>query len=837
MRLANVAGLYVVRLRGRLGQELLAFVGIAVGVGLLFAALVANSSLTGSFERLTAGIVGDAQYQLTARGATMSEGLLARAQQLPGVERAAGVLEVRGEIRGPRDDASVLLLGVTPELGQLGGPFSKGFSYGFLADVRAVALPTPLSDSLGLILAQPVPITLGGRDVEARLGAKLQRGDIGGAIDSPVVLAPLRYAQELTDKPAQVSRVFVLAKPGEEEAVGAALKRLAGRVADVRPADFDAALFRRAAQPTSQSTAMFSVLGAVVGFLFAFSAMLLTVPQRRRLIVDLENEGYRPRTIFKVLAFDALVLGVVASAVGIYLGSVLAHELFEETPSFLRYAFAVGEGRVVELRDVAIAGAGGLAASCFAVIAPTIGSVLGWQSTERPTARPRRVHLNWAVLAGFAFLAAGVAIVITAPASTALGIGGLIALTIAMLLLLPAVLNAAVSAVEVATDNIVSVVPFIATFDLRDKTARARSLAVAATGAVAVFGAVALQGAHADLLRGLDRTTADVVSMGDLWALPPGDANLLVTTPFPEPRLEAGEGLDDLRLYRGGFLDVGDRRAAVFGPPPTGKMPLSRTQLLDGELDTTVERLRAGNWVVLSSAIAEDLNVRVGDEVELPTPVPVRLRVAAVSTNLGWPPGVVILNADDYARAWGSSATSAVLATVSPGVSTAEARRGLRAALGETTGLTIVSAAERARQQRDGSRAALSRLSQIATLVLVAAVIAMASAMGGLIWQRRTFLAGVKVEGYSTATMWRALLLEAGILIGVGCILGAAFGLLGQSLLSRALTSVTGFPVVYSMAAVSAIVTCLAVVLAAVAIVGVFGQRAASVAPESGIRA
>ena len=111
----------------------------------------------------------------------------------------------------------------------------------------------------------------------------------------------------------------------------------------------------------------------------------------------------------------------------------------------------------------------------------------------------------------------------------------------------------------------------------------------------------------------------------------------------------------------------------------------------------------------------------------------------------------------------------------------------------------------------------------------------MASAMAGLIWQRRSFLAGVKVEGYGTAALWKALLLEAGILIGVGCAIGAVFGLLGQGLLSRALTSVTGFPVVYSLAAVGAILTCLAVTFAAVTIVALFGQRAASVAPESAL--
>lgn len=838
MSLRNVAGLYLVRLRGRIGQELLAFVGIAVGVSLLFAALVANSSLTGSFERLTEGIVGDAPYQLIARGSgTISEDLLVRTQALPGVEKAAGVLDARAEVSGPRGRASVLLLGVTPELGELGGPFTRGFSYGFLADVRAIALPTPLADTLGVVLAQPVEFTLGDRTVEARLGAKLQAADIGGATDSPVALAPLRYAQELTGRPGQVTRIVVLADPGREAEVGVALRRLAGGLAEVRPADFEAALLRQAALPTSQSTAMFSVFGAMVGFLFAFSAMLLTVPQRRRLIADLESEGYRPRTIFKILSFDPLVLGVAASAVGILLGDQATRHLFDDAPSFLQYAFPVGSGRVVEVNDVLIAAAGGVVASCLAVLAPTATSVFGRRDRveDGGVRGRRRARVDWMTVAGCALLAAGLGTVVAAPASATLGIAGLAALTVAMLLLLPVVLRAVVAAVEAATDHVVSVVPFIATFDLRDPTTRARSLAVAATGAVAVMGSVALQGAHADLLRGLDRTTTDVVGMGDVWALPPGEANLLVTTPFATPGLRTGDAIERVDVYRGGFLDVGDRRVSVFGPPASGPLPLSRTQLLEGDLDVATARLRAGGWMVLSQSIAREHGLRVGDRFTLPSPVPATLRVAALSTNMGWPPGAVIINADDYERAWGSSDASALLATLSPGSSPEDGQRALRAALGPDSGLAVLTADERQREQKDSSRSALARLGQIAALVLISAVIAMASAMGGLVWQRRGFLAGVKVEGFSTSRMWKALLLEAGILIGVGCAVGALFGLLGQSLLSRALTSVTGFPVVYSTAGAGALLTCLAVTVAAVAIVGIFGQRAASVAPESGL--
>ena len=67
----------------------------------------------------------------------------------------------------------------------------------------------------------------------------------------------------------------------------------AGRL-NVESTSYDETLFAKAATASNQSTALFSVISALVGFLFAFNAMLLTVPQRRRLVADLRRDGYTP---------------------------------------------------------------------------------------------------------------------------------------------------------------------------------------------------------------------------------------------------------------------------------------------------------------------------------------------------------------------------------------------------------------------------------------------------------------------------------------------------------------------------------------------------------------
>jgi putative ABC transport system permease protein len=109
--------------------------------------------------------------------------------------------------------------------------------------------------------------------------------------------------------------------------------------------------------------------------------------------------------------------------------------------------------------------------------------------------------------------------------------------------------------------------------------------------------------------------------------------------------------------------------------------------------------------------------------------------------------------------------------------------------------------------------------------------LAMAAAMGNMVWQRRPRLAKLKLEGFPRGELWRTILLESLLLLGVGCVSGAVFGLYGQQLLDRALANVINFPVVYSFGIVVAIASLALVTAAAVAIVAIPGYIAAGVPP------
>lgn len=835
MGLGEILFISRARLRERvvIVQELLAVVGIAVGVALLFASQVASQSLDGSVRQLAEQVVGGTQYQLDGRSSEgFSESVVNQVRAQPGVAAALPLFEQQGTVIGPSGRASVDLIGADPRFARIGGPLLRRFSAQQLAHQRAIGLPASLAASIGAQAFQVVELQIAGRDVETLVGARLGESEVGELADSQLALAPISYAQQLAGSEGRVTRIFVKVRPKDRSPVEAELQRIATfNHLNLEPADFDATLFAVAYNPAQQSEGLFSLISAFVGFLFAFTAMLLTVPERRRLIEALRRRGYTRSMVVQVLVFDALAIGALACLLGLLVGEFLSLKVFHAEPGYLSFAFPVGSPRIVTWTAIAEASCAGVLAALVGVLAP-VRDILA-RPLRGPIAR-ERTPPGWSALriaTGAVCLGLTTLILIFRPQQALIGS---IALIVAMMALLPFLFDGILAGFERLQRPFQSAATRLAVRELRDPLTRVRSLAVAATGAIAVFGSVAITGAQHNLEKGLNRTAYEWNHATAMWVSPPGTANALGTTAFTASaasKLAGLPGLSTVSIYRGGFLDLGDRRVWVIAPPRTSAQPLPPGQLTVGNIGEANTRLRAHGWAILSEAIASELHLHIGESFMLPSPRPTRFRLAGLSTNAGWPPGAVVINAEDYARAWGSHAASALNIDLAPGVSPSQAKGEIVRALGASAGLTVQTAGERESEWTAISHRGLARLTEIARLVLGAAILAMAGVIASMIWQRRNRIAYIRRQGFTRGVAWRVLFLESAILLIAGCSIGAVFGLYGQLLLSHALSSVTDFPLVVGLGPLIALTSVAIVSTAALAIVAVPGYLAARVRP------
>ncbi|HET6447980.1 MAG TPA: ABC transporter permease, partial [Conexibacter sp.] len=240
MRVQTLLYFYGRRLRTHPIQELLAGLGIAIGVALAFAVLVANGSIADSAGSIMRAVVGRADVQLQARGSRGFDAhVLSEVERVPGVRQAAPLVEQRATLLGPQGQQVEVNLGsVDARLAALSGRLAGNFVTGGFRFVKGVMLPSATADALDLpnpvdqaIIRplSPVRLVLRGTVHTLPVAAVLGRETIGPVANARVAMLPLRRLQQLADMRGRLTRVLVETTPGAEARAHAGLAAIARR--------------------------------------------------------------------------------------------------------------------------------------------------------------------------------------------------------------------------------------------------------------------------------------------------------------------------------------------------------------------------------------------------------------------------------------------------------------------------------------------------------------------------------------------------------------------------------------------------------------------------------
>jgi putative ABC transport system permease protein len=840
MRPRALVYLYQRRLRAHAAQELLAGFGVMIAVALVFAVLVANYSVAGSTAQVVHTVVGPASVQIRARGSEgFSERLLAGVERLPGVKQAAPALEQTGTIVGAGGRTTLDVVGTDVSLAIL-----DGLAHTLPAAVfsqRGVALSEVAARELGISAARvkeapPVVVSMKihGQSYPLKVTAVLGHEAAAALSQTSAAVMPLKSLQQLAGLDGRISRILVEAQPGRQAQVRAALDGLSRGRVEVGAADEDVALLRQALHPSNQATTFFAVIAALLGFLFAFNATLLTVPERRQAIADLRIDGAKRTAITQMVFFEALCLGLFASLGGLVIGYLLSHDEFHESTGYLSEAFVLGGGTVIGWQPIVFACVGGLLATILASAIPLLDLRRGraidavYFEDGAPGNALGREARRVCGLTSLVFAIAATVLYLAAPAAA---IPATILLALATVLAVPLVLAGMLYAAGViaARSPRLSILP-VALTGLRATTLRA--LALAATGAVALFGSVALGGSQNDLLRGLDRLARANVAAADVWVLNPGD---VMGTATSLPRVDASRvarvpGVARVHVFQGGFIDIGGRRVMVLARPGSTGAELLRTQMVTGTPATATRELQEGGWITVSQQVADEYHLRIGGIVELPTPTGmVPFRLAATTNDFGWPGGAMLVSTSDSHRLWGTRTPTALGVDVAPGANAAHVARAITAALGAGGGVEALTAPQWLDRFDDLASEGLNRLGEISMLLVVAAILALAAALGSAIWQQRTSLSGLRLEGAPPRRLRRIVFMQSALMLSAGCATGVVAGIYGQVVIDGYLQHVTGFPVATVAAGLrpfEIFVVVLAVVLAIAMVPGWSASRA-----------
>jgi putative ABC transport system permease protein len=788
-------------------RELMAIVGVAAGVALLFAVQVANNSVTGAFEQVVHGVAGHATLEVAARSPEgFDESIDKQIESTPGIKAAAPVLTQQVLVSGPKGSRALTLVGADERLTRLGGELVAHFEhYANTSQDGLLVLTQPTAEAIGARRGSTVAIEIGGQRKHLGLGAIVPSSQLGASAESPIAAVPLPIAQALAQLSGRVSRVLIEPGLGEEARVRRALTRQFGNTLNVRSVNAEAGLLSDAAKPEAQLTALFSLISLVVGVILAYNALLLASGERRAFIAYLVRLGTPDRAIISSLTFDALILGILGSVLGLLVGDAISLLAYRAPPGYLTAAFPIGGQRIVSSETILIALAAGVLAAFAAATVPAI-TLLRSSAIEPEAGRAisllRRPSLSDSLVFACGALLICLSIVAASLWSPATVVA-LVALAAGLVLCMPATMRYMLRIVGGVAKRSSDPSARLANGEMR--IAPTRSVALLATGTIAVFLMVTISGAVADVQRAVRAGAEETGANADLLIRPGGAENVYGTQPFAytetQRRLRQVPIVSSVVAYRESFLDLPDRRVWIIGVPPQVPSPVAESQIVKGSPSLATEHLREGGWAVISQTIASEHHVRLGERFVLPTPSGLSsLRLAATISNYGWLPGTVILNANDYSELWHTNNASQLAVKLKPGASRSDGKLAVEHALPRGSALGVQTAEERQKQVSTVLGSTLSRLDQTSVIVLIAAIATVVAMMISAVWQRRGRLDSLIAMGLSFGQLARLVFYESGCVLLAGCLIGVASGIVGQYLIDNWLHHSTGSPVVFSPA-------------------------------------
>jgi putative ABC transport system permease protein len=800
---------YKRHLRAQPMRELMAIAGIAAGVALLFAVQVAHHSIAASFEQISHGVAGRATLELASRGPEgVDERVSEEVEHMPGVKAVAPVLEQPIVAVGPTGRRALTLLGATEQVAPLGGALSSQFQRAGETSPRGLLLlAQPTAHALGVRPGMEVTILIGASTRHLVLAAVVPSGKLGAAATSPIAAAPLPIVQSLAGLPGRVTRVLIEAQPGRERVLRRMLSTRFGATLNARPVTTEARLLGNAAGPEQQLTLLFSAISLVAGIILAYNALLLASDERRRFIVSLIEIGTPDSLIVASLAFDALILGIAGSVLGLLAGDLISLVAYGAAPGYIAAAFAIGGQRAASSQTVLVALAGGMLAAFAAAILPALvilraGAAAEPEAVGRTLSLVRRAHLSEAITFVCGALLVCLSILVSAlkPATTVLALVGL---AVGIVICLPMTARCLLKLARAASRHSGDPATRLSVAELRSSPTR--SVALLATGVIAAFLTVAIGGSVANVQTAVRRGATDLLSNAGLWIRPGGLENVYTTQPFSyaetQRRLQHAAPVASVLPWRDTFLDLSRRRVWVVGVPPQTPAQIAASQLMEGSLSTADRHLREGGWAAISTPIAREEHLHIGERFTLPTPSgPATLRVAATIANYGWLPGAIVMNGNDEARFWRGSTATELSVALKPGVSIEQGKRAVERALPVGSALTVNTDEERQSEVSAVLGSTLSRLNDTVIVVLIATLASVIALMMSAISQRRGRLDALISIGMSYGQFARLIFYETGLVLLWGCLLGIAAGLAGQHLIDGWLHQTTGSPVQFAPA-------------------------------------
>lgn len=304
-------------------QSWLTFIGVMLGVTMVVAVDLANSSARRAFELSLTSVTGPITHQIIGGPGGIQESVYTRLRTQLALRSSAPLVTGRVSIAGH----PFTLMGTDPFSESTLQRFSlglqgRGLSRALLSD-NAVMLSARAADKLNLRLDQTFDIRVAGRRLAVSL-AGIFPSDNPAATEG-LLFADIAVAQRLLNRFGRLDRIDLILDSNDhtrlKEWLPAGLRLVQSEARNES--------LRQMADAFHINLTAMSLLALLVAALLIYNTVTLSVLQRRKTLGIYRSLGVTTSEIFALVLSESLLLALVASIVGALTGLLLGQFLVQ----------------------------------------------------------------------------------------------------------------------------------------------------------------------------------------------------------------------------------------------------------------------------------------------------------------------------------------------------------------------------------------------------------------------------------------------------------------------------------------------------------------------------
>lgn len=768
-------------------QLVLALLGVTLGVAVVVAVDVAAGSSRRAFELSTEAVTGRATHAIEGGPAGVPDALYTTLRTELGLDSVAPVVDryVRLRATDGAPDRVLRLLGVDPFAERPFRPFlapiGGELDVGVLLTERAVVLGSGTATELGLDVGDVVRVTAGTRSTSAVVGGILEPADaLSRRALAELLIADVATAQELTGA-TSLDRIEV--RVAADGAGAARLQRVRSALpAGIRLTETEVLTGAtvRMTQAFETNLMALSMVALVFGMFLIYNSVTFSLVRRRPLIALLRAQGVTTREVFALVMAEALVLGAIATVLGLAVGAALGSQLVgfvARTVNDLYFTVAVTS---VDLPTLTLlkGAALGIGATLLAAALPAREAsfaaprrAMARSTLERETRRRSRRMAALGLLA----LAAALLLLLVPSRNIIPGFAGIFTLILAAALLTPTatlLLSSAVAPLAALLGPVGRMAARAVPASLSRTAPAIAALSVALAVGIAVT--IMVGSFRAGVQTWLERSLqADLYISAPDFGASRTDA---VLDPALPAQLAALPGVAGLSVYRHTTLLAGDDlvRLIAVDLDPRHRPAF---ELLDNTAAATWQAFEDGA-VLASEPFAWRRGVAARDVVQLPTGVgDVGVPIAAVYRDYASEHGVLFMHAHHYRELFpGDDAVTSLAVFLADGFDADAVLAAVRA-LPAAGGVSARSN----RGLREETMIIFDRTFVITgvlqLLALIVAFVGVTGALMALQLERGREIGVLRATGLTPAQVWSLVSGQSGLMGGIAAVLAAPLGL------------------------------------------------------------